>query len=211
MTFEMDEIRRLISQYLNKSLSPEKRKEFEEALKKNPDLKKEVSEFLAIKKAYEEMEKELAPPSDALYEKIQTAIKSSPDYTAAPGIGTWEKAFEGFRNFCLAPRVSWSVAAVQFAVIVLLLLSGMPRVAGFRTLTSTDISKKGEIRINLVFKPDTREKEMRDILNRVGARIVDGPSRQGLYIIEIGPEAQAEKALNFLNREKVVKYVGKRY
>jgi hypothetical protein len=211
MTFEMDEIRRLIPQYLNKSLSPEKRKEFEEVLKNNPDLKKEVSEFLAIKKAYEEMEKELAPPSDALYEKIQTAIKSSPDYAARPGIGAWEKALEGFRKFCLSPRVSWSVAAVQFAVIVLLLVSVMPKDADFHTLTSTDISKKDEIRINLVFEPDTREKEMREILNRIGAKIVDGPSRQGLYIIGISAEAQAEKALLFLNREKVVKYAEKRY
>jgi hypothetical protein len=58
---------------------------------------------------------------------------------------------------------------------------------------------------NLVvsFEPGTPERELRRILQVSGARIVDGPTDVGAYVLSV-PAAQAEPALQRLRAEPAV-------
>ena len=45
---------------------------------------------------------------------------------------------------------------------------------------------------------------MRRIIFRVGARVVDGPTRAGVFVLEV-PEERAEQALQMLRAEPAVR------
>lgn len=209
MTSELERLRKFILQYLNKSLSPEERKEFDEGLEKYPEIRKEISEFLEIKKIYQEMEKVLPPPSDELFRKIQGAIKSRPSRAVCKEKGVWETVAEHIHDLLTSPRLPWTLASTQLIIIILMLSTGGSENLSFRTLTSRDVFKKDAIRVNLVFEPDAREKEIRQMLNMIGARIVAGPSKEGLYIIGIADYKEAEKALELLKGSNIVRYAKK--
>jgi anti-sigma factor RsiW len=83
----------------------------------------------------------------------------------------------------------WMVAA-QAAVIVLLAgvvvlqFSGSPERL-YRTLSDATISPSGGSHIQVVFAEDTTEREMRALLENIGATIVSGPSQIGVYTLRV--------------------------
>jgi anti-sigma factor RsiW len=109
-------------------------------------------------------------------------------------------------------RITWLrfAVALQLGVIVALgwvFITGVPA-PGYRTLGA----KHGTVReagsLVIVFDPAATESDVRGILRRAGARIVDGPTAQGAYVlaVEDTPEALAA-ALERLRGERVVKLV----
>ena len=65
----------------------------------------------------------------------------------------------------------------------------------YHTLGSTAADAAGQVVV--LFKPDTTEQQMRLILAAQGARVVDGPTAAGGYVLHIdsGEPAQAIEAL----------------
>ena len=74
--------------------------------------------------------------------------------------------------------------------------AGEPR---FRTLSAPRAeapAADGAVRLRLVFAGDATEAAVRALLLEAGARVVDGPSRFGVYTVELpGPEAEPERLL----------------
>ncbi len=212
MTYRPDELRELIPLYLNKRLSEKERQEFEEALNKYSELKRELMEFSEIKGSYKNIADEIPPLSDNLYERIITNIKSNPAMmSSVPGrkgyIGQLQEFLKGFYD---SPRVAWGVAAVLLAVILFLAIA-LPREDKFRTLTS-EYTVQGEgIRINVVFDKESKEKEIREVLTRVGATIINGPSPEGLYTIYIKDTRDIETRLRTLKNTKIIRFAEKAY
>jgi hypothetical protein len=180
MPYDIDELREKIPLYLKGGLTQSEKREFEEAIQKFPGLKDEIEEFTEFHEVYREIEKEIPPPSLNLYERISDNIRAEKKTEAAP-----EKRFAGkfqdlLKGFFWSPRVSWAVVSVQIVLIIILLFS-LPRDDKYETLTS----KTEGIRVNVVFKENTVEKEMRALIHKIGGSIVSGPSSTGLYVIEI--------------------------
>ncbi len=210
MTSKPDELRELIPLYLNGRLSEHERQEFEDALKVYPELKHELMELSEIKDLYREMEREIPPVSENLYAKILSNIRPLTDKEKVKERkGYTEQLLESLKGLFSSPRLSWTVVAAQL-VIILFLLTTMPEKDGFRTLTSQSTSQGELTRINVVFKEDAREKEIRGILNAFGATIVSGPSPEGLYTIEI-KEDKKEVVLERLRSSGIVKFVERAY
>ncbi len=211
MTYSPDELKELIPLYLNKRLSEKERQEFEEALNKYPELRRELMEFSEIKDVYKNIADEIPPLSDNLYEKIITNIKSKSAMPSVPGrkgyIGQLQEFLKGFYS---SPRVSWGVIAVLLAVIMLLVIA-LPGEDKFRTLT-TEYTVQGEgIRINVVFDKESKEKEIREVLTRAGATIINGPSPEGLYTIYMKDNQDIETRLRTLKNTKIVRFAEKAY
>jgi hypothetical protein len=113
------------------------------------------------------------------------------------------------------PRWLRSVAAVQLGVIFILGLVIVWPGSGPARDAAWDVTSKGDRYItlgarpaalgNLVvsFEPGTPERELRRILQVSGARIVDGPTDVGAYVLSV-PAAQAEPALQRLRAEPAV-------
>ena len=92
------------------------------------------------------------------------------------------------------PPMRWALA-LQAALIVALtgvLLAPAPPDAPYETLSRGADPAAGErARLRVVFAADTTEKELRDLLNSIDGRIVDGPTPQGVYTLQLsvaGPE-----------------------
>jgi len=97
----------------------------------------------------------------------------------------------------------WGLAA-SFVVLAAFALSVMRDsvVAPYRTLASPNsVAAKGSLVV--VFDPATTEAELRRILRGAGARLVDGPTRQNAYVIDV-PSAQLDAATRVLRAERSV-------
>ena len=208
MTYDPDKIRDLIPEYLNGTLSKQERTEFEHSLAAYPDLKKEVQEFKEIKSAYNTMQGDIPRPSDAVFQKVMRKIKTEQKTTAFKEPGFLEHLRRFFEPFFASPRVSWTVVGVQMAIILLLVVSG-PKEEQFSTLTSQQAGQLDGNTVNIVFAPDTREMEMRKILNQFEGVIIYGPSSEGLYTIKIDKDRNMEKTIEELKKNKAVKFAEK--
>lgn len=211
MNYSPDKIRELIPLYLNGRLLEKERKEFEDALDKYPELKHEVSEFIEIKEIYKEIEHEVPNPSPVLYQRILRNIKPEMKLSLTPPPkGYIERLQDFLKSLFSSPRLSWGVAVVQFAVILLLVIT-LVREDRFRTLTSTYTPPRDVIRINIVFDKESREQEIREVLNKVGAVIIWGPSPEALYTIEIKEKQDVEKVLEVLRKTEIVRFAERAY
>jgi hypothetical protein len=203
MTYSLDKLREQIPLYLNKGLSEKERKEFEDALKQYPELKSELREFSEIKEVYKEIEKDAPLPSEVLYQRVWITFNHDETIPVSPRRLLTEAG--SFKSLFLSPRVSWGVVAVQF-VIILLLFMTLPRGDGFRTLTSREPTPAEGIKINVIFDKESKEKEIMDLLIKVGAIIIRGPSPEGLYIIELERNQDLKSALEELKKTQIVKF-----
>jgi hypothetical protein len=209
MIYNPEEFKERIIPYLNGMLSEKEREVFEETLHQNPQLAKEFREFSEIKEVYKEMEGEFSIPSSHLYHQILEHIKSEKKpIRPIVGIEYMEKTKDFFNWIFLSPRLSWGIVAVQLAVILFLLI-GIPKDSGFKTLTSKPPLLREGIKINVVFDQETREKEIRELINRIGGSIVSGPSPEGLYIIEIKETKDIEKTMRELKESGITQFVEK--
>ena len=178
----------------------------EDNLDQYPDLKQELKEFSEIKEVYKGIEDEIPIPSQFLYQRALRRVESEAKASSAFLV----KIKEFSRGLFSSPRVSWGVAAVQFAIILLLFVNllGGDR---FRTLTSGDVLKKEGVVIHVVFDKESREREIREVLQKVGAIIISGPSPEGLYTIKIGEKEDVEKVLGILRKTEIVRFAERAY
>jgi hypothetical protein len=211
MTYEREKLRELIPLYVNKTLSEDEQREFENSIKKHPELEREFKEFSEIRASYVGLEKDMPKPSDAVYQRIAANIKADEKRRIPEEPGILSKVRELMGEVFASYRVSWAVVAVQLVVIIIL-AGVMTRGERFTTLSTTYPPLKGEgISINIVFDQEAREKEIRAILNRIGAAIISGPSREGLYVIQVKKDKDVEQTLEKLKSSHIVKFAQKAY
>lgn len=209
--FNVDEMREKIPLYLNGRLLEKEKKEFEDGLTRYPEILAELKEFSEIKEIYPEIEKDVPQPSNALYQRVLKNIQPQIKLSFIPQKKSdWEQTREFFKEAFGSPRISWGIVAVQFAVILLLLIT-LPKGDGFKTLTSRQPLPGEGAKINVIFDKGSKEIEIREVLNGVGATIVKGPSLDGLYMVEIREGQNTEKVLKQLKNTKIVQFAEKAY
>jgi len=103
------------------------------------------------------------------------------------------------------PWARRAVAAELAVILVLgtLLVSGSEPGALYRTLGAADASRPAAGSLVVVFDPHITEAELRRIVRRAGARVVDGPTGADAYVLELPAERQAA-ALEALREERAV-------
>ena len=101
---------------------------------------------------------------------------------------------------------SWTRWGLAACLVVLAAFSASVMrdniVAPYRTLASpSSVAVKGSLIV--VFDPATTEAELRRMLRDAGARLVDGPTQQNAYVLDV-PSAQLEAATRALRAERSV-------
>jgi len=108
--------------------------------------------------------------------------------------------------FSRSGPVGWAVGGALAASVVLsVAVVGLQRpptpAQTYRTLGSSAAGAPGQVVV--LFRPDTPEQQMRTILAAQGARVVDGPTAAGAYVLHIdGPSAT--DAINALRQSSDV-------
>jgi hypothetical protein len=90
------------------------------------------------------------------------------------------------------------------AVLGTLLATDTREVASYRTLGAPNASAQLHDAIAVMFDPGIAESEMQRIVLGVGARIVDGPTSTGVYVLEI-PAGHSDQALQALRTDRGVR------
>jgi hypothetical protein len=93
----------------------------------------------------------------------------------------------------------------QFAVLVLIAGAYLSRPVPqyYHTLAAPAAAARGDVVV--VFQATTTEREIRDVLLRVHASIVDGPSGEGAYTLKVR-EGDPQAVLEQLRRQPEVKF-----
>jgi anti-sigma factor RsiW len=92
-----------------------------------------------------------------------------------------------------APWLGWFVAAqAAMFLLVVALWPRPPQPAVYHTLSAPAAASAGNIVV--LFRPQTSEQVMREILKASDARMVDGPTTAGAYVLQ-APDAERPVAL----------------
>ncbi len=205
MTFKLDDFKEFVPLYLNNRLSADDRAAFEQAIDKDPELKRELDEFSEINTLYKEIEQEIPMPADDLFKRVSARIKSRAQ--ASPSLK--ENLIDTLKSIFYSPRVSWAVTAVLLAVILFMAFPSQNS-EKFKTLTLKNTYDHGT-KINIVFDKEAKEKDIRGILTETEAVIISGPTPEGLYTILIKDKDAVEARLKTLRSSKTVKLAERSY
>lgn len=114
--------------------------------------------------------------------------------------GPFRQAGQALRRaFAWPGKVGWLMAG-QLAVLVVVAIGLLPREgpAPYHTLGNTTAQRTGNVVV--VFRTDTREQDLRRTLNDSRARLVDGPTAAGAYVLEV-PAADRPSIIAALQRQ----------
>jgi anti-sigma-K factor RskA len=179
---ERERIRELIPLYVRDGLEENVRNEVERAIEADPELQREVAEWRSIRAGYRELTGSLPGLSPGAFDRVRHKVEEKHDS-------------KGLLRFFSSPRLAWGFAAAQFAVIIVMSLLLVQHRSEFRTLSAQVTTNKGETRLNIVFREDATEAEIRRLLLSAGAKIVDGPSPSRCYVIAVADSKGVDKAL----------------
>jgi anti-sigma-K factor RskA len=145
-------------------------------------------------------------------ERLRAEVAALPDAPA----GQWEK----LRDRALASAASsrrgaswWSalptgrriaLAAASQAALVLLGIGvydrlRQPAEGAYHTLSAPEAKGAQGGNIIVIFRPDSPEQAFRATIDAVGARLVDGPTAAGAYVLAV-PDGRREAALAMLRK-----------
>lgn len=101
------------------------------------------------------------------------------------------------RRITLGWALAGQAAIAAAAVGVFVLVTPAPRDGEYRLLGSEPDTTRGNVIV--LFSPDTAERDLRAALIRTGARLVDGPTASGAYIVRV-PDATRDSVLDRLRQ-----------
>lgn len=195
--------RDLVPIYVAGRLSPEQREALEEALEIDPELRKEVDEFLVLREGYKDLEQDLPLPSNSVLERVRVNIKK--DRVSKRKGSLVHALIDSFGSLFSMPKLAWSVAAVQL-ILILFLVSGTFQEAEYQTLSSDTATMENVFQIYVVFEAEAMERDIRALLQGIGLRIKDGPDAGGLYVLEGADGHKAQEALAMLQSSGIVRF-----
>ncbi|MFP7753085.1 hypothetical protein ACLG6S_00240 [Thermodesulfobacteriota bacterium B35] len=158
---------------------------------------------------------EQVPPT--LFSRIEERINDAgAGQMASPGrlAATWSRLRQWLRSQSGRPRLAWGLAGVQAVAIVLLLIfsNGSPP---YHTLSAPQdaFSTCRSVALHVIFKESSRIGDIDRLLLQVGASIVNGPGRRGIYTLAVPREKYTDQAdiIEVLKRSPLVSFVGPVY
>ena len=162
MKISCEKYKEWVPLYVAGILSEEEREEFLRALKECPELTEELQEWQEVSKAYQSLEK-----------RLMDSVPEAPVFQSRTRLRI-------ILARIMRPPLSYWVVIVGQLMLIVVLLWKIFFTPAYYTLTTP--SKKGN-RFDVVFKEDAPEREIRRLLLRIGAKIIDGPYPTGVYVI----------------------------
>jgi len=147
----------------------------------------------------------------SLMDKIDGLDPSPKTVKVKPLQSAWERICRWFDGFNQAPSsVRWTLAAqsalvVVLSVVITVLIPDAPENTFQTFSTEAQSSNAANNKIRVVFEGATSLSELSILLTNIHATIVKGPSKHGVYTVEI-PKADLTAALLSLRQSRHVKF-----
>jgi anti-sigma factor RsiW len=207
MTSDRQAMKEKIPLYVNGRLPEAEIRELEERLAADAELAEKLAEFEEIAALYPDVEKQVPYPDEKLqFARIQQRIGTTePRRSTAPFRADWRERLTAFLgSFFGSPRLAWSLAAVQMALLLVVLWSPIQS-RTFVTLSGGEALQDERRLIQVVFDEDARMKEVRELLSGLDAELVSGPRERGLYRIAVQQGRPLEPLLRSLEESGIVR------
>lgn len=199
---EHREIDALLAWHVNGALSYDERARVEAHLAECARCQREA-EWLRELQARSD---ELPAESDAEVERAWQRMRGKLD--ASKGQRALAAVRDARRGWTRAPAwIRWALAAqVALCALLAAALVQSRAPAPYHTLGATDVSSRNDVRLAVMFDPEASEDRIRALLQDCGARIVDGPTVAGAYVLSV-PRSQSDHALSLLRSAQGVRAV----
>lgn len=206
MTHKDNDKADLIPDYCNNRLTAQEKDDFERLLLEDRDLLDACRDFQHFQKLYRQLDPAEPQPSAAVFDRISGKVRVEQAVTknahVQPNLAESVRRF--WRQLRASMTVPWMLAAAQAVVIVLLLVPA-PEQNTYVTLSSSEQAADAErAGINVVFRPDAAEADIRSLLQAVQGSISSGPSREGRYMVSILEKSELEQAVRTLKQSNIV-------
>jgi anti-sigma factor RsiW len=178
----------LLPWYVNGTLDPDEKAMVEAHLADCADCRADLESEQALARDVAALPIDLEHAWSALSDRIDAAVP--PRRLAEPVPFLRRKVAMGWAlggPFAAAAAVAFAIAIVPEA--------RSPAGPAYRALGSAPTAQPGNALV--MFRPDARDGDLRAALTTAGARIVDGPTASGAYVVRIAPDRRV-KALEGL-------------
>lgn len=207
----------LLPWYLNGTLAPAESRAVEDHLATCVGCREEAERGRALRGVVAAtVDARPAPPSN-LFALVLSRIEHSKAASArVASVKTpwWGRVAAGVFEFVparLAPAAALVVIILQFGALAVLgtMTYRAPRHPEVITQSGPDGRRPsaGTVRLRIAFDDKAPEREIRGLLQRLDARIVDGPTAAGFYIVEAPATTAAGRAIDDLRgRTDLIRY-----
>lgn len=175
-----DEVQLLLPWRVNGTLSPQEAEMTEAHLAECAVCRADLAAQLSLRQAYAQMPGDTAPNRREVARPI--ARRFSP-----PGGSRW-RSLRRRVGAGVAGTGQAALAAAAAAALVILVLPSQ-KDDEYRLLGSAPTGARGNAIV--LFSPDASERDLRIALNQVGARVVDGPTASGAYVVRLDAARRA--------------------
>jgi len=207
MTTKDHNLSDLIPDYCNNRLDANEKADFEHLLQENHELLDECNDFQGFQKLYRRIDPAEPSPSDAIFNQISSQacahrkMEKKAPVQSRPLAESIHYVWQQIRESIAVP---WMLAAAQTVVIVLLLIPA-PQQNTYSTLSATEVAANAEkIGINVVFRPNALESDIRSLLHTIQGSVGSGPSREGHYVVSISNRSDLDRAVQTLKESEIV-------
>jgi anti-sigma factor RsiW len=177
-----------LPEYLSGQLSDAERSEVERHIQSCPACKEELGSMAGLRAELKDAVDRAPGPSA----RVRAEVFRRLDERLAPRIGLADRFAQAFR-WVLQPK--WAPA------LAVLIIAGQLGALAWLTVRpggQPDVQVRGlptaSTRLSIVFNPSASQRDVAEALRALGAHIVNGPTAEGAYIIEIAPAAPTELA-----------------
>lgn len=209
MTMNDNDISSAIADYCNDRMTTKERQLFEKRLREDKEMEREYADFRGFQNLYRQIDPSEPAPSEEVFSRISQAVRLRPKRIERPKVqsqGVTKLALNLWQLLRTSVAMPWAFAAIQAAVIVLLLVPG-PQQAMYSTLSGTEMAAKVDKRgINVVFQESATEGEIRQLLQGIGGSVGSGPSREGRYVVEVEAKSDLVMIVGKLQQSPIIAF-----
>ena len=187
----------LLPGYVNQSLSSEEQQQVAQHLKACATCQEELQEITKMQTAIKASIEDRQGPSPAAFATLMQRIEQEKQFSQqqtpeTTGIPWWETVESTFRSLF---EVQWIPALASVLIVgqAFLLFSLIGTQEGQRGQVTRPIIERGipqgvtpqasSLKITVTFQPDAQEQHIREFLQTIQGRIIDGPSSKGIYTL----------------------------
>lgn len=178
----------LLPWYATGTLGEDDRQRVARHLESCRDCSRELEDFTHIRQTLTELSREEAEPSARVHRSVMARVTADViRQDPANAQTSWAAGMDRWFRSLLTPQWVPTLAAIMLAAQMGLLIwvTLPPEEQSQISSRSVDIPKQAA-RIAVTFQPSATEAGIRSLLERVHARVVDGPTAEGMFTISVG-------------------------
>jgi len=169
---KQQQLKKLLPWYVNGTLAAEERMQVKEYVAADPNGQAEVDFLKSVQTAIREQQEDVVSPAEFGWQRLQRTIPEQRHESNTESTNRWW-------------RPTLAAAAILLMIQGGVLLQIWPVYQQHYTVLSSHPQSTGGTVLQISFEPNITEQRLREIINKVDARIIGGPGSLGIYRLQL--------------------------